>query len=44
MFLNPVFYLIALGIFFYYRNKYQKKAERDIDDFKKSKNEKKSDI
>lgn len=39
MFQNPIFYLIALGVFIYYRNKYAKNAKREIDDFH-SKNKK----
>ncbi len=36
---NPIFYLIAIAVFIYYRNKYAKKAKKEIDVFK-SKNKK----
>ncbi len=39
MFQNSFFYLIAIGVFLYYRNKYTKKAKNEIDDYH-SKNKK----
>lgn len=40
MFQNPIFYIIAFCVFIHYRNKYAKKAKREIDEFMNSKNKK----
>jgi preprotein translocase subunit YajC len=37
---NPILFLVAIAVFIFYRNKYQKKAKQEIEKFNNSQNKK----